>query len=233
MMRTAGRRVAANGVDYAFEEFTEYYGKDAQRIWNASQLIHPDCDETSGGEHPAESSQPEDCPTSDATGSASEQPPAAAEPSGQELALAPAVHVLLSPAESKDLRIAEASGPQRAHGLHTLARLALQKITEYGPNSNIDPNLDAWFPWRSYVACHRFADEVVGSGIVRAVAEFMEGTTDSNRSDQARLDLVFYRTDGTHCRLHPGKKKIKMLSQSFSVLQQWILAKGPPQLEMT
>ena len=92
MMRTAGRRVAANGVDYAFEEFTEYYGKDAQRIWNASQLIHPDCDETSGGEHPAESSQPEDCPTSDATGSASEQPPAAAEPSGQELALAPAVH---------------------------------------------------------------------------------------------------------------------------------------------
>ena len=33
----------------------------------------------------------------------------------------------------------------------------------------------------------------------------MDSTRDGNRGGQNRLDFVFYRTDGTYCRLHPGK----------------------------
>ena len=119
---------------------------------------------------------------------------------------APAVQVLLRTEDIEQLCEAERSfAPRRS--LQLIARKALEVITEAGPSSSMDSNLEQLFPWRSYVACHEDAHAIIGSGIALAMAEFIEGTKDPNRGGQPRLDFVLHKTDGTYCRLHPGSKK--------------------------
>jgi len=91
--------------------------------------------------------------------------------------------------------------------LHKLARAALNAITEAGPSSSINKNLDDWFPWMAYIACHESATDIIGPGVTHAIAEFVEGTRDPNQYGQPRLDFIIYRIDGTRCRVHPGTKK--------------------------
>ena len=91
--------------------------------------------------------------------------------------------------------------------LHKLARAALNAITEAGPSSSINKNLDDWFPWMAYIACHESATDIIGPGVTHAIAEFVEDTRDPNQFGQPRLDFLIYRIDGTRCRVHPGTKK--------------------------
>ena len=91
--------------------------------------------------------------------------------------------------------------------LHKLARAALNAITEAGPSSSISKNLDDWFPWMAYIACHESATDIIGPGVTHAIAEFLEGTRDPNQYGQPRLHFIIYRIDGTCCRVHPGAKK--------------------------
>ena len=91
--------------------------------------------------------------------------------------------------------------------LHKLARAALNAITEAGPSSSINKNLDDWFPWMAYIACHESATDIIGPGVTHAIAEFVEDTRDPNQFGQPRLDFIIYRIDGTRCRVHPGTKK--------------------------
>ena len=91
--------------------------------------------------------------------------------------------------------------------LRQLARDALNAITDAGPHSGIDAHLDSWLPWRSYLASHDNAIQIIGAGVTQAKAEFIEGTTDPNRGGQPRLDFVIYRSDDTFCRIHPGTNK--------------------------
>ena len=53
---------------------------------------------------------------------------------------------------------------------------------------------------------HEKAYEIIGTRVTHAIAECIPQTRDSNRGYQERLDFVIYRTDGTRCRLHPGKR---------------------------
>ena len=100
----------------------------------------------------------------------------------QEPPPAPALQVLLCTEDIQQLRTAErARVPQRS--LHQLARDALNAIASAGPNSSMVRNLETWFPWRPYVACHKDAHAVIGSGITLAKAESMDGTSDGNRGD--------------------------------------------------
>ena len=123
--------------------------------------------------------------------------------------------VCLSLADVATLRDAEkARTPQRS--LHKLARETLNTITNAGVDSELDKNLDGWFPWKEYIACHNLAPDIVGPGVTHAIAEFIEGTRDANRNGQQRLDFVLYRLDGTHCRLHPGSKKANDAAPVFS-----------------
>ena len=124
----------------------------------------------------------------------------------QEPPPASAVPVLLRPEDIGQLCAAErTSAPKRA--LQKLARNALNANTKAGPNSSMDSNLDHWFPRKSYVACHKDAHAIIGSGITLAMAEFIDGTKDPNQGGQPRLDFVLDRTDGTFGRLHPGATK--------------------------
>ena len=79
----------------------------------------------------------------------------------QEPPPAPALQVLLCTEDIQQLRTAErARVPQRS--LHKLARDALNAIASADPNSSMDRNLEPWFPWRPYVACHKYAHAVIG-----------------------------------------------------------------------
>ena len=146
---------------------------------------------------------------------------------------APAVQVLLRTEDIEQLCEAERSfAPRRS--LQLIARKALEVITEAGPSSSMDSNLEQLFPWRSYVACHEDAHAIIGSGIALAMAEFIEGTKDPNRGGQPRLDFVFHRTDGTYCRLHPGSNKNAVMpSPSSSLLRQGVLLQSRSRFEMT
>ena len=116
--------------------------------------------------------------------------------------------VCLSLEDAAVLRAAE-SARRPPRSLHNLARHALNTITDSGEYAIIlDKNLDIWFPWKEYIACNDEASKIIGPGVTHAVAEFIDGTSDANRGGQKRLDFVVYRLDGTHCRLHPGTKKV-------------------------
>jgi hypothetical protein len=113
--------------------------------------------------------------------------------------------ICLSVSDIPKLRHAETTRrPKRF--LHELARHALDQITSAGVDSTLDKDLDNWFPWKEYIACHNLGHDVIGEGVTHAVAEFIEGTRDGNRGGQQRLDFVVYRCDGSYCRLHPGSK---------------------------
>ena len=114
--------------------------------------------------------------------------------------------VVLSLHDADTLRAAEAAiRPKRS--LHKLARDALNAITKAGVHSTASKDLDGWFPWKEYIACHAMAPDIIGEGVTHAVAEFIANTRDGNRGGQPRLDFVVYRSDGTYCRLHPGSKQ--------------------------
>ena len=96
-----------------------------------------------------------------------------------------------------------ARGPPRS--LHRLARDALNTISNNPTRDTV--NLDGVFPWVQYVAAHRQSAEIIGPGITHAHAVFWPGTNDLNRGGAPRLDFCFYRTDGSVCRLHPGRTR--------------------------
>ena len=121
-----------------------------------------------------------------------------------EHSLAPLVLPAAADIDAQRALEAEIKPPR---SLHRLARNALNEISRAGVNSDIDQNLERWFPWRRYIACHKHAYDIVGTGVTHAIAEYIPDTRDANRGYQKRLDFVIYRTDGTSCRLHPGTKR--------------------------
>ena len=137
------------------------------------------------------------------TGFTPPAPTIAPEPENQPALAAATEHsILLHRDQARGLALKARTRKARDE-LHALARQALDRIASAGPQS---PCLHLGFPWPSYVACHARADDIIGSGIVRASAEFIAATHDPNRGGQPRLDFVFYQADGSYCRLHPGSR---------------------------
>ena len=48
---------------------------------------------------------------------------------------------------------------------------------------------------------------IVGPGISRAVVDQLKDVKDPNRGGRPRTDFIFYRIDGSACRVHPGTKR--------------------------
>ena len=103
------------------------------------------------------------------------------------------------------VRIRQQETEQRPpRSLHRMAREALNKIFQNPTYES--QNLDEVFDWVPYVAAHKQSDEIIGQGITHAMAQFVDGTRDGNRGGAPRLYFFFYRTDGTVCRVHPGRR---------------------------
>ena len=131
--------------------------------------------------------------SAEATGDASQLPAGADD--------GPPTPAQLRPEDVIGIQNAEAArGPPRS--LHQMARDALNRISASPTRDCV--LLDDAFPWMQYVAAHRQAFDIIGPGITRAMAMWRPGTNDNNRGGAERLDLHFFREDGTVCRVHPG-----------------------------
>ena len=114
-------------------------------------------------------------------------------------------HVLLAVDEVPELR---ERGQPRSRQLHDEARKLTNKYaqTDYA-TVGVQADLTLlWSSWKMYIAVHRYADEIIGPGVVSFTAEFIDGTTDPNRGGNPRLDLVVGHLHGGYARLHPGTK---------------------------
>jgi hypothetical protein len=91
---------------------------------------------------------------------------------------------------------------------HRAARATLNEIDTLQNNGGQCRtfNLGNWFEWRTYIAQHPEARKIIGTGIIAATCEYVEGETDHNREYRLRTDFFSHRTDGTYCRMHPGSK---------------------------
>ena len=139
-------------------------------------------------------------------------------------------HVLLAMDEVPELR--ERAQP-RARQLHDEARKLTNKYaqTDYA-TVGVQADLTLlWSSWKMYIAVHRYADEIIGPGVVSFTAEFIDGTTDPNRGGNPRLDLVVGHLHGGYTRLHPGAKPKMMLPRGTSpaVLQSMPQVQNMPQ----
>ena len=180
------RRVARDGYLYTTEEFKQYYGLFWEQNWNECHAMPPADD----SEHAADGGHD----------------PHLAADGGNDSHLA-AKPILLHPSMLAHVRRHGArQGAPRS--LHKLARDALNKISQKTVYS--DENLNNWFHWIPYVAAHASCDEIVGPGIIHAMARFLSlqiAPRDPNRGGAPRCDFCFIRRDGSVCRLHPGKTR--------------------------
>ena len=93
--------------------------------------------------------------------------------------------------------------------LHSEARKRLNAVTEIAAQDDADEVycIGDTFRWKDYIAWHDDCNEIIGTGIIAAHLEKIRGTTDHNRANNARVDYVFYRSNNTYCRVHPGTKR--------------------------
>ena len=213
-MAYAGYRVALDDEPYTYASFCAWYGNAAaERIWQES----PESEE-----HAARARM-EPTATEHGNPPHTQIAPAATEHGNtartqlayllhkdartvESAASAPSL-VRLTLADAEELRRREkAITPKRS--LHKLAREALNSISQAATNvEHTEADLETWFPWRAYIACHPRSSEIIGSGVTHATAEFINGTEDPNRAGQRRLDFIVRRSDGTQVRLHPGGRR--------------------------
>lgn len=208
--------MAADGQHWTYNDFLAWYGTQTDRMWHLaaygaavrqaqSRDAASAADEVAT-EHAVVPCRPppglEDTGPHD-HGNATEHPSNAASAASQSAGTASDhPHILLHPRDVPGLKAVETSRVPR-RSLQQLARDALNAITAAGPQTD-EIHLEGKFPWQAYLACHAQASRIIGSGITRATAEFILGTTDANRGGQERMDFVVYTSDGTWCRLHPG-----------------------------
>ena len=97
---------------------------------------------------------------------------------------------------------------QSRRELHERMRQELQRISAANPlrPNNLVVELQEDVPWQAYIASHKDAEAIIGTGIVRFTAQFTSGIEDPNRNGQFRLDFIAELANGNHWRLHPGKK---------------------------
>ena len=90
--------------------------------------------------------------------------------------------------------------------VHKEARSVLVNATKRIHENGVDEVqvLGDWEHWKEYVCMHDEHADIIGRGILRVVAQAVRGTKDYNREGRPRVDLVFYRRDGSYMRVHPG-----------------------------
>ena len=222
-MAYAGYRVALDDEPYTYASFCAWYGNAAaERIWQESPESEEGCNAAHARMEPT-ATEHGNPPHTQIAPAATEHGNTARTELVESAVSAPSLVPILTLADAEELRRREnAITPKRS--LHKLAREALNSISQAAhrrAGDNIDEiehieeidawlrteDLETWFPWRAYIACHPRSPEIIGSGVTHATAEFINGTEDPNRHGQRRLDFIVRRSDGTLCRLHPGGRR--------------------------
>ena len=181
------KRLAWDGRAYTAKEFSDHYESRAPEFWKV-----------------AETSQQSQSMTSTTPGLHHPQGETTSPDAATEHNLGP--RVLLSVADIQWHKKEEAKTFRPPRSLHKIARNALQEITLVHVDGDAARDLNDWFDWRRYIACHKDAKCIIGAGVTRAVAESIPESRDTNQGGQERVNFVFTRADGTLCLVHPGRK---------------------------
>ena len=113
------------------------------------------------------------------------------------------VHIMLRQEELSELQSVYGNRKQE---LHEEARAWLNHMAEQDTTTSFDLT-ERWANWRAYIATHKRAQQLVGSGIIGFTGEFIEGTQDPNRHGRMRMDMIIRHTDGGYVRIHPGSTR--------------------------
>ena len=206
------KRLAGDGLLYTKGTFFEWYGKKAERRWadaaasTASACLTAGTSTGDAAQLPANITRAQ--PPMPSRERMHQIVAAEAAARGGDAAQLPAVDLAV-PARLMLTDVVAIQHQEAARGpprsLHDLARDALNTISNRPIRTSV--NLDDWFPWMQYVAAHMQSAAIIGPGITHALAVFFPSTNDANRGGAPRLDFCFTRTDGTVCRVHPGKRR--------------------------
>ena len=200
------KRVAWDGRAYTAKQFCDHYGSRASEFWNVAEIL---LEQSTN----ATTSQQSQSVISMAAGLDHPQGETTSPDAATEHNLGP--RVLLSVADIQWHKKEEATfRPPRS--IHKIARNALQKITLVHVDGDMARDLNDWFDWRRYIACHKDAKRIIGAGVTRAVAESIPESRDTNQGGQERVDFVFTRADGTLCFVHPGVRASQDAFLKFS-----------------
>ena len=203
---TATELRALQGYAYSYEVMEAWFTDEAPRLWaNATPIVIRHLPAPQEQIHATEQDlvQPR-ASASTGPGPANLQSSLQTDATEHSVALP----VVLAAADvNAERALEEKIKPPRS--LHRFARNTLDGMITAGVDSDINRDLAKWFDWRRYIACHKRAYDIIGPGVTHARAEYISQTNDPNRGNQERLDFVIYRTDGSTCRLHPGKTASK------------------------
>ena len=191
------KRVAWDGQAYTAKEFSDHYGSRGSEFWKVAETL---LDHSNS----ATTSQQSQSVTSTTLGLHHPQGETTSPDASTEHNLGP--RVLLSVADIQGYKKEEAAKYRPPRPLHKMARNALLQITLEHVDGDVARDLNDWFDWRSYIACHKDAERIIGAGVTRAVAESIPNSRDANQGYQERVNFVFTRADGTLCLVHPGSK---------------------------
>ena len=107
-------------------------------------------------------------------------------------------------ADLQALQRANRIGRTKLHDeARTLINFLNDQPEEDGPFDVTGAN---WPTWKTYIAMHKGAESLVGTGAIAVTGEFIDGTQDPNRGGKKRMDIVIRHADGGYVRIHPGRE---------------------------
>ena len=163
--------MAWDGRAYAAKEFSDHYGSRGSEFWKVAETLL-------NHSNSATTSQQSQSVTSTTPGLHHPQGETTSPDAAKEHNLGP--RVLLSVADIQGHKKEEAATFRPPRSLHKIARNALQEITLVHVDGDMARDLNDWFDWRRYIACHKDAKRIIGAGVTRAVAESIPESRDAN-----------------------------------------------------
>ena len=212
------RRQAMDGEFYTFEDFIRYYPKgqaylywnraappsgapvdgaaehgDSSHKWDSRDITYDDSSDRPWG-HRTDGSDSVDGAPGLGLQEIQERSVGATEHT--------LVHIMLRQEDLPELQLAHGN---RRMELHDEARAWLNHMADQDTITFFDLT-ERWKNWKSYIATHKIAQQLVGLGIIGFTGEYIEGTQDPNRSGRMCMDMIIRHTDGGYVRIHPGSK---------------------------
>ena len=190
-------RLARDGSPYTWEQFFQWYGREANTYWDDAAAVSLE-GAAEHGENPASEALLQN--TAEIEAGATEH---------DENFIPPRhpANIILSLHDLRSLAREEISTETR-RDLHREARNLLNQIANGNYNDqNILDLTEIWPRWNAWLATQAVATQSFESDVAAITAEAIENTTDPNRGGRPRVDFCVRLVDGSYWRFHPGSKE--------------------------
>lgn len=190
----AEMRRARDGSPYTWEEFVQWYGREANSYWNESDTVLLAVAAEHRENHAAEHG-------------GNYASALVLQSTTQNETNVTEHGVILSLRDLQALARQQTQGREKGD-LHREARDWLNQIADgnYSDQQVVDLTT-IWPRWSAWLATQPVATQSFESDIVAFTAETIENTSDPNRGGRLRVDLCARLVDGSYWRFHPGSRE--------------------------